>query len=162
MTIIFCDGCCNKTTNGEGWSSIVNEKGECLITKYNDIDTSDLIIKIANLPVGTRSIIICKFNDVVSQQNNGAELLALYLSLKVALKYNFKIINCDSELLVKYWSKGITTKKTKLKMDTTKLDYINKVVELRKEFEKGGGKVVKISGDDNLADLGFHKSSLKK
>ena len=153
MSIIFCDGCCNKTTNGEGWSSIVDEKGECLITKYCE-NEFNLIIKRVKLPVGERSIIVCKFGDVKTQQNNGAELLALYLSLKIALKYNYRVINCDSELLVKYWSKGIVNRG---KIGESKLWYIDKAILLRTEFEKQGGKIIKISGDDNLADLGFHK-----
>jgi len=37
------------------------------------------------------------------------------------------------------------------------INYINKVIQLRKEFEKNKGIVRHISGDVNPADLGFHK-----
>ena len=42
-------------------------------------------------------------------------------------------------------------------MDLQKKKYIEECVSLRKEFEKRGGQIIKISGNINKADLGFHK-----
>jgi hypothetical protein len=34
---------------------------------------------------------------------------------------------------------------------------LDDVAELRERFEAAGGSVLRISGDDNPADLGFHR-----
>ncbi len=87
--------------------------------------------------------------------NNFGELLALYAALKIALKENITNIFGDSKLIIDYWSKGIYNSK-KLKQITINL--IKKTVELRKKFEEQGGKISFIPGNENIADLGFHKT----
>ncbi|WP_301409864.1 ribonuclease H family protein [Borreliella tanukii] len=87
--------------------------------------------------------------------NNFGELLALYTALKIALKENITNIFGDSKLIIEYWSKGIYNSK-KLKQITINL--IKKTTELRKKFEEQGGKISFIPGDENIADLGFHKT----
>jgi len=42
------------------------------------------------------------------------------------------------------------------KFDQLKVKYIDELIQLRKEFEKNGGIILKVSGNDNLADLGYH------
>ncbi|WP_038850685.1 viroplasmin family protein [Borreliella afzelii] len=87
--------------------------------------------------------------------NNFGELLALYTALKIALKENITNIFGDSKLIIDYWSKGIYNSK-KLKQITINL--IKKTAELRKKFEEQGGKISFIPGNENIADLGFHKT----
>ena len=56
--------------------------------------------------------------------------------------------------MIDYWSKG-RFNANNLEMDTIEL--IKKVSKLREEFERENGKIKKISGDVNPADLGFHR-----
>jgi ribonuclease H-related protein len=78
--------------------------------------------------------------------------------LRIARKdTNVKTIKCDSDLLVKYWARGHISVAKRKTIDPSKLVLINECAMLLKEFESRGGKLLKISGDDNLADLGFHK-----
>ena len=90
-----------------------------------------------------------------SKTNNYGELFALGCALRYALSNNKKNVYSDSNLVVNYWSKQIF-KPQELSLDTIRL--IVRVVELRQEFEALGGNVIRISGDYNPADLGFHKS----
>ena len=73
-------------------------------------------------------------------------------SLEELLKCN--LILGDSRLVIDYWSLG-RFHENNLELET--INYINKVIQLRKEFEKNKGIVRHISGDVNPADLGFHK-----
>lgn len=159
---IFVDGACNKHTVSEdgsieAWATVVDEKGINLLSKYPEL-CKDFNSKIVNTPKGEQTVIVAKFNDVAYQQNNGAELISLLVGLRIALSTkNYKVINTDSELCYKWWSVGHVSTNSKRKMDSNKLFYINECARLRKEFELTGGKIVKISGDDNLADIGYHK-----
>lgn len=86
--------------------------------------------------------------------NNYGELLACYHALEITQHKGIKKIFGDSKLVINYWSKGYMNK-DKLTLKTQKL--IKLVARLRKEFEENGGKIEYISGDDNPADLGFHR-----
>lgn len=86
--------------------------------------------------------------------NNYGELLACYYALKIAQQEGIKKIFGDSKLVINYWSKGFMNK-NKIPLKTKKL--IKSVTLLRKKFEENSGKVAYISGDDNPADLGFHR-----
>lgn len=86
--------------------------------------------------------------------NNYGELLACKHALKIALKTGQKNVFGDSKLVVDYWSRGFI-KKDNLPEETVKLSM--EVKRLRYKFESAGGKIELISGDDNPADLGFHK-----
>jgi len=154
---IFCDGGCNSLTqmyNNSAFGSIVDYLGRDLILTYIDL-FSDMEIILVNLPAGLRSVIVAKFNDCKTQQNNGAELLALIGAYRIAIRNSHQIneIYCDSDLLVKYWSKKI---KYNPDMDPRKVAYINELIKLRECAEKLGIRLTKISGDINRADLGFH------
>lgn len=85
--------------------------------------------------------------------NNYGELTACYASLKYALEYDIKNIYGDSDLVISYWSLG----RYNDDLDDDTINLIKKVVDLRSKFEKKGGKISRISGDYNPADLGFHK-----
>ena len=86
--------------------------------------------------------------------NNFGELTGLYAALKYALKYDINKICGDSSLIIDYWSKGRYNKDG---LEENTIDLIKKVTLMRNEFEKKKGKIEKISGDVNPADLGFHK-----
>ena len=86
--------------------------------------------------------------------NNFGELIGFYLALNCAKLLKCNLILGDSRLVIDYWSLG-RFHENNLELET--INYINKVIQLRKEFEKNKGIVKHISGDINPADLGFHK-----
>ncbi len=86
--------------------------------------------------------------------NNYGELLALRYALLIAKKERVKRIFGDSKLVIDYWSRHRAKRKT-LPRETVRL--IDEVAELRKQFEARGGTIARISGNDNPADLGFHR-----
>lgn len=86
--------------------------------------------------------------------NNFGELVGLFSAIKYALKYNINKIFGDSNLVIEYWSKGRFNEEN---LDKDTIDLIKKVTIMRKEYENKEGKIEKISGDINPADLGFHK-----
>lgn len=86
--------------------------------------------------------------------NNYGELLAMKYALQIAAKEGIKKIFGDSKLVLSYWSKGRVKDHT---LSDNAYDLIDEVAGLRKEFEADGGIVNYISGDDNPADLGFHR-----
>ena len=94
--------------------------------------------------------------------NNFAELYGLFLALKKALdglnafsgeeRRRCYSIFGDSELVIRWWSSGhvnVTDERTQL--------LSRKVMLLKAAYEHLGGRVVRISGNENPADLGFHK-----
>lgn len=153
-TVLYVDGACNKNTEGYGWGSVTNDLGE---DQLKPEEHPDLLIVNKKCPVGSRNVIIAKATDVQSQQNNYAELLAMVAGIRIGLEKGVKTIYSDSQLIVTYWSLGNVNPKTWKAMDPKKQKYITLCSSLRKAFESKGGKIVKISGDDNLADLGYHK-----
>jgi ribonuclease HI len=86
--------------------------------------------------------------------NNYGELLALRYAFEIAKKEKVKKIFGDSKLVIEYWS-HYRAKRKELSAQTVKL--IDEVAALRERFEASGGSVGRISGDDNPADLGFHR-----
>lgn len=87
--------------------------------------------------------------------NNYGELVGLYLAIKYCIKYNVTTIYGDSDLVIKYWSKGICNKEN---LNKKTIELIEITSKLLKDFiNNKNGKLLKISGDDNPADLGFHK-----
>lgn len=86
--------------------------------------------------------------------NNYGELLAMKYALLIAAQEGVKKIFGDSKLVLDYWSKGHIKKET---FGQAWYDLVDEVTKLRKDFEKHAGSVSYISGDDNPADLGFHR-----
>lgn len=84
--------------------------------------------------------------------NNYGELLACFFALQIAMALGKTEIFGDSELIIKYWSKGQANIK-----DKRTVELIGYVTTLRKEFEKKKGRIEFVSGDVNPADLGFHR-----
>lgn len=85
--------------------------------------------------------------------NNYGELLACKYALQIAEKQGIKNIFGDSKLVIDYWSKWMVKKDVAI--ETARL--AKEVSKLREEFEKNGGKIKRVSGGSNPADLGFHK-----
>lgn len=86
--------------------------------------------------------------------NNYGELLGCYHAMRIATARGMKKVFGDSKLVIDYWSRGVMREKN-LPEQTLRL--VKEVAELRKRFEDEGGEIQRISGDDNPADLGFHK-----
>lgn len=83
---IYSDGGCNKLTKSYAFGSVVDYKGIDLI-KYNQDILGDFDLREVDLPVERRTVILANFNDCKTQQNNGAELLALVAALRISMKF---------------------------------------------------------------------------
>ena len=88
-----------------------------------------------------------------NRTNNFGELTGLYLALKYAKKFDVKKIYGDSQLVIDYWSKR---RYNAYKLDNDTINLIETVAVMRRDFEAEGGKIARIDGDYNPADLGFH------
>ena len=91
----------------------------------------------------------------LNRTNNFGELTGLYLALKYAKKFNIKKIYGDSQLVIDYWSQR---RYNAYNLDNDTINLIETVAVMRRDFENEGGKVARIDGDYNPADLGFHIS----
>ncbi len=85
--------------------------------------------------------------------NNYGELLALSYALKIAKKLKVKKVFGDSQLVIRFWSRGRMKQKT-LPAKTVRL--AREVLKARAAFESAGGTVAYVPGGANPADLGFH------
>ncbi|MFA6972468.1 MAG: RNase H1/viroplasmin domain-containing protein [Gallionella sp.] len=155
LTEIYVDGGHNRQTGIEAWGCVVDAGGRDLIAPHSDLFT-DIPLRDVVLPVGPRYVFVAKFSDVTSQQNNGAELLATVGGLRLALKYpSVKVLKGDSTVVLTWWSRCLGADKRQT-MDPRKVRYIDELIKLRKLFEAQGGRLEKIGGKYNLADLGRH------
>src|SRR3989344_3325251 len=134
---IYADGGMNKQTGNVAWGCVVDSEGNDLIPGNKDL-LSDLRLIDVVLPVGKRTVCISNFTDVKMQQNNGAELLAFIIGLRIASKSTkYKTLYTDSDLIYKYWS---VNKKYSIKCkDCNKAKFIIEAIELRTKFEDNGG-----------------------
>lgn len=155
-TRIYTDAGMNKLTGDEAWGCVVNENNFDLIETNLHL-LEDMKCSSKKLPCGNRFVIHAKFDDVASQQNNGGELLALVAGLRIAIQNRVDEVCTDSNLLYEWWSLGKVNTKTLNKMDIRKQGFIQDLIVLRKKFEEMGGKLIKIKGDANKADLGLHR-----
>ncbi len=153
---IYVDSAQNNSTNGTAWCSITDELGNDLVEHYKDL-FPDCTLREEKLPVGIRTIAIVTCDTINKMKNNAGEVQAMAMGLRIALSTGIKKLYTDSDLVFKYWSKGIIAPATKAKMDKQKLAYIMEAVNKRKELEADGGAVLWISGDCNPSDLGYHK-----
>jgi ribonuclease HI len=90
--------------------------------------------------------------DHPAPTNNYGELFVFREALKYAMQNGHTKVFSDSKLILNFWSKGYC----KIEDEQT-LKIIKDVVVLRKIFEEAGGSVNYVSGDDNPADLGYHR-----
>lgn len=145
---IYVDGCCNNTIGS--CSSVTDKYGNCLVKK-NLTMLSEYLPEYTTKEHGNRIVYEVNFDDVKSQQNNGAELLALVVGLIISIEGKNNKIFSDSTLMVNHWSNKLSNtikcpRKARLQEMCVKLTTIYK------------GKIIHISGDINPADLGFHKN----
>ena len=73
MSLIYTDGSCGKHTRGQGWGSVVDEKGGDLLAG-DDEACQGFMARIEHLPVGRRRILTVKFKDVASISRQIQEL----------------------------------------------------------------------------------------
>ncbi len=84
--------------------------------------------------------------------NNYGELLACKYAIEIAMAENIQKVFGDSKLVIEFWTKW----RVKKEVPEKTFQLAHEVSGLREEFEKRGGKIMRISGEDNPADLGFH------
>jgi len=72
----------------------------------------------------------------------------------IALQDAAQKIFGDSKLIIDYWSKGYIKNDNN---DSETIALVREVGKLRRQFEDRGGRIIRISGGANPADLGFHK-----
>ncbi|PCI26773.1 MAG: hypothetical protein COB67_09820 [SAR324 cluster bacterium] len=183
---ILVDGCskggCKKLGFGEANSlaRLVDKFGYCILTNYpkflsevNPLQIGSTMFPLVELELKKLGGIASKaffvnFGDpnTNDQLINEAELIALISALKIAIRFDIKIIKSDSDLVVKYWSSkewpsSSKSKKTKTRLLNECPDKLEAIIECQKLKElfisQHGGQIIKISGDDNLADFGYHK-----
>lgn len=158
VTALYSDSAVAEETKGYAWATVTDKMGRCMITAMGMDLIKGMDIKTVSAGGEERKCILVKFEGIKKQQNNGGEMVAILIALRIASKYPaITHINSDSELLVKWWSKGHIRKDTREAMDPKKIALLDECVTLRKAFEARGGTIVHISGDYNPADLGFHK-----
>lgn len=85
--------------------------------------------------------------------NNFGELSACKYALQIAMRGGIKKVFGDSALILDYWSKGFIKKD----MNEETRELVSEVKKLRWQFEQSGGRLQRISGGSNPADLGFHR-----
>lgn len=88
-----------------------------------------------------------------SATNNYGELLGMKYALIIASKEKARKVFGDSKLVIEYWSQW-KIKSKELPEETVELAH--EVSRLREAFESKSGKIDRVSGDHNPADLGFH------
>lgn len=88
--------------------------------------------------------------------NNRGELTACLCAMQAARKLGLKKVCGDSALVLDYWSKGhVTAQKRTQDFSLYKLAQLTAAE--RRAFERTGGKLIKVPGGLNPADLGFHR-----
>src|SRR3989344_72583 len=84
--------------------------------------------------------------------NNYGELLACKYAIEIAMKGGMKKVFGDSSLIIDFWTKW----RVKKDVEEETFELARETAALLKKFEEQSGEIVRISGDDNPADLGFH------
>jgi hypothetical protein len=80
---LYVDGACNDKSNKKGWASVCDQNEKDMIAEYKFL-FNDLKVIEVDVPKGHKFVIESHFNDVASQQNNGAELIAMVCGLRIA------------------------------------------------------------------------------
>lgn len=158
---IYTDAGHNRTTGDCAFASVVDYQGSDAIGYFSEL-FQDMELRDVTLPVGNRRIVVAKFTGVATQQINGGELLGLVCGLRIALTVGIEAINeifCDSKTVL-CWSLKLGDEQRRA-FDPRKVAYIDELIELRKQFERSGGRVVKVDGGSNLSDLGYHVNKRK-
>ena len=125
-------------------------RGEGVEISVTDKDGKDLLDKIIHPGLLNKH---GKHLLPKGKTNNYGELLACRYAISLANMLKEKKVMGDSRLVIDFWSKGMIKKE----VDPKTRELAFEVAALRREFDGQGGKIILISGDDNPADLGFHK-----
>ena len=149
--MVYVDGAMNRSTGEYSYASVTDRNGNCLIRDNTDL-CSEFETEVVSLPVGIRTIIKCKFPGV-KQQNNGAELIAAIVGIRIAKRYHKREVYSDSQLIVSYWSKKVDPKK-RSQLGEEKYQLILQLID---ELKNSNVTLVKVPGDSNPADLGYHR-----
>jgi ribonuclease H-related protein len=88
--------------------------------------------------------------------NNYGELIALLLGIRIARRLGARAVFSDSALVLDFWSRGHVTAK-KRQEDAELFALAKKTSQERLDYERAGGRCLKISGGINPADLGYHR-----
>lgn len=152
--IIYSDGAYNPKTHPEGWGFVTDEHKNDLVVLYPHC-AAGIATRMVSTPLGMRRAITIG-STFVQNQNNHAELAAFVLALRIALA-NPQIgkIRCDSQTVVKSWSKGHCGDTVKQHRDKHQL--ILEATRLREQFERERGIIEWIRGHYNKADPGWHR-----
>lgn len=149
ITQLYADGHCIPKLGAKGYGRVTDQNGVSVMPFF---DLSDYKCVKLDTPKGSLDAIEVYSKDTPNQQINYAEIVALHLALRIALSQDIKTISIDS-VTSNAWSAGRISKNI---ADPEKLKICQESVKYRKEFEKNGGKVLKISGAENPADFGLH------
>jgi hypothetical protein len=155
---IYCDGHCVVGKDSIGYARITDVSSNCLMHYIPTNITDSLPIITINTNLGATKAVAVQSADTPNQQINYAETVALYLGLIVAIANKSLRVYTDS-VTANAWSCnriGATIK------DPVKMFIISQTIKLRADFEKIGGKVIKIEGKDNPADFGYHNKNILK
>ena len=149
---IYTDGHCKPSTGDvAGYARITDQDGNCLTTKFKDPTLNYTTIK---TPLGVLNAV--KVEGDLKQQINYAEITALLIGIAAAINLGVYVVYTDS-VTANAWSSGrIGVKIT----DPEKLRIVNECIRYRSYFEQNKGKIVKIEGEFNISDFGFHNKKL--
>ena len=149
ITHLYADGHCIPKLGAKGYGRVTDQNGLSLMSFF---DLTDYKCAKIDTPKGCLDAVEVYSEDTPNQQINYAEIVALHLALRIALSEDIKTICIDS-VTSNAWSSGRIAKSI---ADPQKIKICQESVKYRREFEKNGGKVLKISGDENPADFGLH------
>jgi len=88
--------------------------------------------------------------------NNYGELFGCLCALRAARKLAARKVCGDSALVLDFWSKGHVTQE-KRESDPELYALAQRTFAERRAFEGAGGRLIKVPGALNPADLGFHR-----
>ncbi|OHA62960.1 MAG: hypothetical protein A3E07_02095 [Candidatus Wildermuthbacteria bacterium RIFCSPHIGHO2_12_FULL_45_9] len=128
-------------------------RGDGVEVSVTDEKGTDLL----SLAVHAKDINKFGKQTIKNATNNYGELLGCKYAMEIAIQKRLQEVSGDSKLILDYWSKGFI-KKDEVAPETVKLAW--EVARIRREFEKNGGKLKHISGNENPADLGFHRRAV--
>lgn len=91
-----------------------------------------------------------------SRTNNYGELLSCLLAIEAASALGWKHVHGDSALVLDYWSLGRVSSRVR-ERDPDLARLAGRAREARARFESAGGRLGRVPGRFNPADLGFHR-----
>jgi ribonuclease HI len=146
---LYVDGSFGPHTNNLGWGFVCNSLKEDMMPVFAKYSPEFNYLQV-NTPTGTRWT-VGAYYEGLKTQHNGAELHALLVALRATQYFKIDTIYSDSQVCIS-WCSGKCGKD----ISANKKAYILELSKHYNNFIKQGGKVLKISGDKNPADPGWH------